>query len=186
MDETKILLSEKEMPTQWYNIQADFKQPLPPVMHPGTKKPIGPEDLAPLFPMELIKQEHDDGKIVYYSHGGVDYVESPNGVILREPVFNNDGKLNSFTVILPEEGSRRVKVYDNDWTTITAPDGTKLIYKNNVLVAVNASSRLLMYQPSAMIPSSISLDISNDPLALNYIEGVNGNLTELLVTKRGN
>jgi tryptophan synthase beta chain len=57
MDYTKILLEEKEMPTQWYNIQADFPSPMPPVLHPGTGKPIGPQDLAPLFPMELIKQE---------------------------------------------------------------------------------------------------------------------------------
>jgi tryptophan synthase beta chain len=54
---TKYLLSEKELPTRWYNIQADFKTPLPPPLHPGTGKPIGPQDLAPLFPMELIKQE---------------------------------------------------------------------------------------------------------------------------------
>lgn len=55
--ETKFLLQEKDMPTAWYNIQADLPQPLPPVLHPGTKQPIGPADLAPLFPMELIKQE---------------------------------------------------------------------------------------------------------------------------------
>ena len=54
---TKYVLSEKELPTRWYNIQADFKTPLPPPLHPGTGKPIGPQDLAPLFPMELIKQE---------------------------------------------------------------------------------------------------------------------------------
>jgi len=54
---TKFILDEKEIPTQWYNIQADLPEPLPPVLHPGTGKPIGPEDLAPLFPMELIKQE---------------------------------------------------------------------------------------------------------------------------------
>ena len=53
----KIILSEKEMPTSWYNIQADMPNPMMPPLHPGTKKPIGPEDLAPLFPMELIKQE---------------------------------------------------------------------------------------------------------------------------------
>ena len=53
----KIILSEKEMPTAWYNIQADMPNPMLPPLHPGTKKPIGPEDLAPLFPMELIKQE---------------------------------------------------------------------------------------------------------------------------------
>ena len=57
MSETKILLTEKEMPTQWYNIQADLPEPLPPVLHPGTGQPIGPADLVPLFPMELIKQE---------------------------------------------------------------------------------------------------------------------------------
>lgn len=55
--ETKFLLQEKDMPTAWYNIQADLPQPLPPVLHPGTRQPIGPADLAPLFPMELIKQE---------------------------------------------------------------------------------------------------------------------------------
>lgn len=57
MEQTKFLLDEKEMPTAWYNIQMDFDRPLPPVIHPGTKQPIGPDDLAPLFPMELIMQE---------------------------------------------------------------------------------------------------------------------------------
>ena len=57
MSETKIVLSDREMPTQWYNIQADLPKPLPPVLHPGTGQPIGPADLAPLFPMGLIMQE---------------------------------------------------------------------------------------------------------------------------------
>ncbi len=53
----KIFLNENDMPRQWYNIVADMpNKPLPP-LHPGTKQPVGPEDLAPLFPMELIKQE---------------------------------------------------------------------------------------------------------------------------------
>ncbi|PYO20336.1 MAG: TrpB-like pyridoxal phosphate-dependent enzyme [Candidatus Rokuibacteriota bacterium] len=55
--QTKFVLDEKDIPTKWYNIQADFKTPLPPPLHPGTGQPIGPQDLAPLFPMELIKQE---------------------------------------------------------------------------------------------------------------------------------
>jgi tryptophan synthase beta chain len=60
----KYLLSEKEMPTAWYNIMADMpNKPLPP-LHPGTKQPIGPEDLAPLFPMELIKQEVATGRYI--------------------------------------------------------------------------------------------------------------------------
>ncbi len=53
----KILLQESDIPTHWYNIQADIPNPMLPPLHPGTKQPIGPEDLAPLFPMELIKQE---------------------------------------------------------------------------------------------------------------------------------
>jgi tryptophan synthase beta chain len=50
-------LDQNDMPSHWYNIQADLPEPLPPVLHPGTGKPVGPPDLAPLFPMELIKQE---------------------------------------------------------------------------------------------------------------------------------
>ncbi len=57
MLQKKILLNESEMPTHWYNIVADMpNKPLPP-LHPGTKKPVGPEDLAPIFPMDLILQE---------------------------------------------------------------------------------------------------------------------------------
>ncbi|CAN5485804.1 TrpB-like pyridoxal phosphate-dependent enzyme [soil metagenome] len=55
--ETKYLLSESDIPRSWYNIQPDLPEPLPPVLHPGTKQPVGPEDLAPLFPMEVIRQE---------------------------------------------------------------------------------------------------------------------------------
>src|SRR5512136_718309 len=54
---TKYVLDESRMPKSWYNIQADLPRALPPVLHPGTLKPIGPDDLAPLFPMELIRQE---------------------------------------------------------------------------------------------------------------------------------
>ena len=54
---TKFMLDEEEIPESWYNIQADLPEPLPPVLHPATAKPITPDDLAPLFPMELIKQE---------------------------------------------------------------------------------------------------------------------------------
>ncbi len=56
-DQIKYLLDESNMPKQWYNIQADLPEPAPPVLHPGTGEPIGPDDLAPLFPMDLILQE---------------------------------------------------------------------------------------------------------------------------------
>ena len=57
MERTKFILDEKDMPTQWYNILPDLPEPLPPVLHPGTGKPVTPDDLAPLFPMALIMQE---------------------------------------------------------------------------------------------------------------------------------
>jgi tryptophan synthase beta chain len=56
-EDFRIVLPQSRIPTHWYNILADMPTPLPPVLHPGTKQPIGPADLAPLFPMELIKQE---------------------------------------------------------------------------------------------------------------------------------
>ena len=56
-DTVKYVLEESRIPKTWYNLQADLPKPLPPVLHPGTHKPIGPDDLAPLFPLELILQE---------------------------------------------------------------------------------------------------------------------------------
>ena len=53
----RLILPESHIPTHWYNIQADLPTPLPPALHPGTKQPVGPDDFAPLFPMELIMQE---------------------------------------------------------------------------------------------------------------------------------
>jgi tryptophan synthase beta chain len=56
-DRTKFVLDEDRIPRAWYNIAADLPVPPPPVLHPGTGQPIGPADLAPLFPMALIGQE---------------------------------------------------------------------------------------------------------------------------------
>lgn len=55
--EKKIMLTEKEMPKQWYNINPDLPKPLDPPLHPQTGKPMTPDDLSVLFPMELIMQE---------------------------------------------------------------------------------------------------------------------------------
>jgi tryptophan synthase beta chain len=57
VEQTKYLLAESELPKRWYNIRADMPSPPQPVLHPGTGEPVGPDDLAPLFPMELILQE---------------------------------------------------------------------------------------------------------------------------------
>ncbi len=57
MEVKKVMLTEDEMPRQWYNIAADMPTPMQPPLHPATGEPIGPEDLAPIFPMNLIEQE---------------------------------------------------------------------------------------------------------------------------------
>jgi tryptophan synthase beta chain len=56
-DRVKYLLDETKLPTTWYNLAADLPSPCPPPLHPGTLQPLGPDDLAPLFPMALIEQE---------------------------------------------------------------------------------------------------------------------------------
>ena len=53
----KYTLGEDQIPTHWYNLAADLPEPPPPPLHPGTLQPIGPDALAPLFPMALIGQE---------------------------------------------------------------------------------------------------------------------------------
>ena len=57
MTDTKIMLPESEIPTHFYNIVPDLPTPLQPPLHPGTREPIGPEMLTPIFPMGLIAQE---------------------------------------------------------------------------------------------------------------------------------
>jgi tryptophan synthase beta chain len=57
LDGHRLVLPQSRIPTAWYNIQADLPAPLPPVLHPATQQPVGPADLAPLFPMGLILQE---------------------------------------------------------------------------------------------------------------------------------
>ncbi len=57
MESTKYLLAENQIPTHWYNVIADLPAPPAPVLHPGTKKPVTPPDLLPLFPPGLLEQE---------------------------------------------------------------------------------------------------------------------------------
>jgi tryptophan synthase beta chain len=57
MDKERVDLPHNEIPASWYNVLADLPQPLPPPLHPGTGQPLGPADLAPIFPMALIEQE---------------------------------------------------------------------------------------------------------------------------------
>ncbi|TWG93340.1 tryptophan synthase beta chain [Nocardioides sp. J9] len=56
-DQVMYSLEPDEQPTHWYNVVADLPVPPPPPLHPGTREPVGPDDLAPLFPPELIAQE---------------------------------------------------------------------------------------------------------------------------------
>jgi len=57
MSDSKVMLTEEEMPRAWYNIQADMPNRPKPPLNPATKEPVGPQDLTPIFPLELIKQE---------------------------------------------------------------------------------------------------------------------------------
>lgn len=57
MTQTKILLDEKDLPQQWYNVLADMPSPPAPPLNPQTRQPLRPEDLSPIFPMALIEQE---------------------------------------------------------------------------------------------------------------------------------
>ena len=56
-EQIKYVLEESRLPEAWYNLASDLPEPLPPVLHPGTGQPVGPDDLAPLFPMQIILQE---------------------------------------------------------------------------------------------------------------------------------
>jgi len=57
-EKTKVVkLSEEHIPEAWYNVLPDLPKPLEPPLHPATRQPVGPDDLAPLFPMGLIEQE---------------------------------------------------------------------------------------------------------------------------------
>lgn len=64
MQKTKIMLDENDIPRKWYNILPDMPTPLSPPLSPATNKPIGPKDLSPLFPMELIKQEVSQDRFI--------------------------------------------------------------------------------------------------------------------------
>ncbi len=70
-DYYRVVLPDSELPTQWYNVIGDLPSPPPPPLHPGTLAPVGPDDLAPLFPMELIMQEVTPES----------YVDIPGGVL---------------------------------------------------------------------------------------------------------
>src|SRR6516165_9382655 len=64
MEATRFVLAQDQMPTAWYNALPDLPAPLQPPLHPGTKEPAGPDDLAPLFPMALIEQEMTQAPVV--------------------------------------------------------------------------------------------------------------------------
>ena len=70
-ERSTFLLDETQIPTQWYNVIPDLPSPPPPPLHPGTRQPVGPDDLAPLFPMALIEQEVTTAS----------YVDIPGGVL---------------------------------------------------------------------------------------------------------
>ena len=77
MEVKKIFLPESEMPRQWYNIMADMPTPMEPPLHPGTGQPVGPDDLAPIFPMNLIEQEVSTER----------WIDIPEGVLEKYAIW---------------------------------------------------------------------------------------------------
>lgn len=57
MEKRQFLLSQNDIPKEWYNVCADLGEPPPPPLHPATQQPCGPQDLAPIFPMAILEQE---------------------------------------------------------------------------------------------------------------------------------
>jgi len=57
MEQVKVVLQDREIPKKWYNILADLPTPMKPPLHPGTGQPVTPNDLAAIFPMNIIEQE---------------------------------------------------------------------------------------------------------------------------------
>ena len=82
MSPHKIVLDEASLPTHWYNLNADLPLPAPP-LHPGTHQPVGPEDLAPLFPMSIILQEVSGEALRAALERSVDQLPRPSGHFLQ-------------------------------------------------------------------------------------------------------
>lgn len=71
MKQVKVVLDEREMPRQWYNILADLPTPMSPPLHPGTGQPLNPDDLGAIFPMNLVEQEISSDR----------WIDIPEGVL---------------------------------------------------------------------------------------------------------
>ena len=95
-ERTKIILDESEMPTQWYNVVPDLPEPPPPVLHPGRMDPVGPEDLAPLFPMALILQEVSQDRYIDIPEAVQDPQVVARGMIVE---VRGDGPTGRFAAV---------------------------------------------------------------------------------------
>ncbi|MBF0215990.1 MAG: hypothetical protein HQL30_03235 [Candidatus Omnitrophica bacterium] len=102
---------------------------------------------------ELAEEHHDDGRVVYYKEGAVDYVTCPNGVVLEDigMIEDNNGlpRLKKFTVVMAD-GAQRASVIDGDWVNVTANDGTRLFYKSGSLAGIYANYKLVKFMDIAI------------------------------------
>ena len=108
MKRTKIVLEDRDIPAKWYNIMADMPNLPKPPLHPGTRKPVGPDDLSAIFPMALeallCKEEGKEKAIVFNlsGHGYLDlaaYADFLNGKII-DSAYPED-KINEALRCLP-------------------------------------------------------------------------------------
>ncbi len=136
MKQTKITLEENEIPERWYNIVADMpNKPLPP-LNPATNEPIGPEALAPLFPMALIEQEVSAERWIqipdavrdiytqwrptpmYRAHGLEKALDTPAHIYYKYEGVSPAGshKTNTRRVVLSEASCATAQVLDTSRT----------------------------------------------------------------------
>ena len=110
----KYLLNESDIPKQWYNIVPDLPNPLPPQLNPQTMEPIGPEDLAPLFPMGLILQEVSDQN----------YIDIPEPVLELYKIYRPSPMYRALR--LEEALGTKSRIYSVSYTHLTLPTNDRV------------------------------------------------------------
>ena len=145
---TKITLDESEIPRQWYNVIPDLPSPPPPPLHPGTLQPVGPEDLAPLFPMALIAQEVTADSYVPIPDEVLDVYRLRAGPLAPHELANGLAFADAVLVLV---------LNDNDGIAAT-PDG--------MIAAIVSERRAEVHQATGMVAAQLGVSMTDALAAL--------------------
>jgi len=107
----------------------------------------------------LTEYHHSDGRVIYYKNGAIDYVTSPDGVIIKNVSFDKNDMLSEFTLVLADGSVRNCKIYD-EWTEMTTADGVRLFYKDETLAAVYMNNKIFHFTEDEL-PDEIELYIES-------------------------